>query len=365
MSRKGKIRSDSPFRAILNTNTQTRRLGYLVHIASDVKSYHRGERELISRLEKWGGRSEEKLREYVSDKGIVRESRSSSGARRYIDISERLGIITDVRNRYRPSKIGSVITSLESPVKDNPFHLDQAQIPLLYSILLKDSDYTIPLLFTLTKCKRQSDIRSNFYSKLLDHFYGLYEISKGGQKRRIDERIQEMEKWEKPEKYLEHIVMPRLHWGLDLKLVDWDTYLDNGSFSLSRAGRKLLDAVPQCNEIPQISVAWCQNELFKVWAQYSLENYKDWGTLAQRERINLIEDRVKEASGIFHTMAYPRLPALQIILFSIVTLLYRDQIAAGFDDIKQSLQKEANRRGGRWDFRWFQSDDDGFIRIRD
>ena len=163
---------------LTRTNTQIRRLGYLKQICRFVQDDPCPRLEVINRLEQWAASNQFRLDTYVSDKGVIRRSGKSLGAKRYLEFAQDLELVTEASGYLRLTKTGRIVTSIESiaqvPAVGNPFQLGpEERLLFLYQMLLLDKDYLLPILKLTSQCHKQLDLQKQTRTALLEHFKNL------------------------------------------------------------------------------------------------------------------------------------------------------------------------------------------------
>jgi hypothetical protein len=352
--------------ALTRTNTQTRRLGYLKQICKFLQDEPCPQIEVTNRLEGWAGLNQFHLETHVSNKGIIRRSGRSLGAKRYIELAQDLELVTETSGYLRLTKTGRVLLSIEkdspSPDIDNPFQLGhEERLLFLYELLLLDNDYLLPILKLTTRCHKQLDIQKQTQAALREHFK-IIERRTSSQivRSQAAERSIALLSWTKPIKYSEHLAVPRLHWLLDLELLDWVTFKERKEFRPSKIGKKLLQGMPNIEGDIFVNRHWCQNDLFTLWAK-NLDHKEPWKKLTSTHQKSLIKTYVLKGFSLFRTMEYPRISAYQLVLFTVIRLLFCENVAAGFENIKQALSEYGNSSSDGWVFYWTEMDDDGYV----
>lgn len=352
-------------RVLTSTNTQTRRLGYLVAICQLLNSGYVPPTQFQDDVENWAGENRQALKEHVSDRGEIRHSARSLGFQRYVELAHDLQLLTSVSGYIRLAKVGRVlvIADEDSHPANTPFMLsDETSALLLYQLLLLDADYSLPTLELANRYHRQSDLLNSAQEHLLRRFR-VMEARTGSTSARIDvhDRALAIERWTKPVKYLEHILLPRLHWLLDLRLLSWEAFLTHREFVLSEKGHRLLEKVPKFEGHHMVDRTWCQNELFTAQFGDFRPSSTVWDQVPEADQLSLIMEYVQIGSPLFRTMRYPRVPAYQLVLFTALRLLCDENIVAGFEDIKRALDKYSRSNWAQWTFFWSDYDDDGYL----
>jgi hypothetical protein len=364
---RGKTMNNNPIdglRVLGSTNTQTRRLGYIIQICKLLADNHAPMNVLQKRIEDWAEENNFALEHHVSDKGRLGRSLRSYGAKRYIRLAQDLHLIVDISGLFRPTITGLVLIELGSEShKSNPFKIGpRTNLLLLYQLLLLDADYLLPV-FQLTQLyHKQSKILEMSQGRLI-HRFELMErkVHSPLLRSQIRERKKAIIQWTKPVTYMEHLVLPRLHWLLDLELLDWNSFEALREFEPSTAGAHIIDQLPFLDEHSFVNRGWCQNTLFSAWAQGFGFEHTLWHSLSEDSQALLVEEYVEIGFQLFRTSVRYRISAYQLALFIILELLFARQISAGFEDVKQALSDFSKSGHIRWDFFWSPMDDDGYL----
>ena len=352
-------------RVLASTNTQTRRLGYVVVICRLLSSGYVPPKQLQDDVEKWAEANSQALKDHVSDRGEIRRSARSLGSRRYVELARDLQLLTSVSGYTRLAKVGRVLLVADDDPHsaDNPFMLsDKTSALLLYQLLLLDADYLLPTLELANHYHRQNELLGKAQEHLLCRFR-VMEASTGSTSARIEvhDRALAIERWTKPAKYLEHLLLPRLHWLLDLRLLSWDAFLARREFVLSEKGHRLLKQMPKIEGQHVVDRPWCQNGLFAAQFGNFHPSTMAWDQVPDVDRLSMIMKYVEVGTPLFRTMRYPRVPAYQLVLFTALRLLYDENVVVGFEDIKRALEEYSRSDQVRWSFFWSDYDDDGYL----
>jgi hypothetical protein len=351
-------------RILGSTNTQTRRLGYVVQICKMLASNPAPMAVLQKRIEDWAEEHNSALRHYISDKGRLSSSPRSYGSKRYVQLAEGLGLITEVLGYLRPTITGQVLLELSDESReDNPFQLGpRTALLLFYQLLLLDADYLLPTLQLTQHCHKQDQLLENYQDTLSSRLKTMeIEVKTSLLRSEVYARLQAITRWTMPITYSEHIALPRLHWLIDLKLLDWNSFEALRMFEPSTAGASLINQSPALDGHIFINRNWCQNIFFSVWAQAFSFEHTSWHSLSENSQALLIGEYVELGFQLFSTELHHRISAYQLVLFIILKLLFEEKTLAGFEDIKQALNKFSKSGNIRWNFLWSAIDDDGHL----
>lgn len=338
---------------ILNTNTKARRLGYLkllgkmFYTTSKISSI-----KLNSKFENYAIKYTQSLESYKNSKGVIQKTKTGNSAQPYITLANEIGLIININAISMPSKLMKVYLQLRHEITEpeNPFILDKFdKLFFLENILANDFFYIsaiLELLYTKT-VSNYSGLLKEFQPFLLfrlTEFIDEYKedrnnIKKVKQFRIIEERIR---KWTEPEVYLEHVIMPRINWLVDLDLVN--SNIDQ-EFSLQMEGKKLFENFGYWNDINYQRINNPQEfiKLFSVNLYDSVYNNNYTTILKESTSIRQqINDYIDESFLYFRTLAPNRVTASQSIAFAKYKLYLYDNIKVSERYIENYLKNEAS-----------------------
>ena len=250
---------DSPWRRTLQdlglgfrgvtTNTQTRRLGYLSAATKLMSLDPIPLERLAVQLVEWNTDNRRALEAYDSQKGVAE---SLSAARRYLELAKGFGMATALGSGLQLSDDGLLLKTLLP--KETSFALTVAEkLFYLGQLLAYDADTLLALAAWLS---RETDpptlsfLQRGFQGAFLDWLRPrARSTTNESAQRSLSDRVKKIEGWKKPEKYAEHVVAPRLHWLLDLGLLDVAAF-HNATFVLTRPARTFFEALTETNSVP-------------------------------------------------------------------------------------------------------------------
>ena len=351
-------------RIVSRLNTKVRRLGYLLSLTHLLEQGSSGELLVLRELERWAGENQPDLDSYIDSAGVITSTIKSTSAKRYLEFAAAIDLVGKISGLWRLSKYGKVLALLGSRVRSNAFGLRIEEICFFAQrLLLSDADFLIPVLELVNEqfpCSL-AEIQDNFQAKILHRLFLIDRAARSSHlKLEVATKIQSIRTWTKPHTYVEHLVPPRLHWLLDLRLLDWTVYRKSNSFQLSHAGRVLLDAFPLNNEhLRYIHRDWCENGYFGTFIEAYLPEHevKRWDETARPHTDRLLE----QSLSLFRTGGIPRIAASQFLLYAAVKLACEYGIVAGFNGLKQYLAQVSDTEGSQYSFHWSIQDDDGYI----
>lgn len=361
----------------INTNTKARRLGYLLQIVKEIGEISLAEEALLARLTSWGTNNKDLLEQYVdSTGGVIKPSIKGTAARRYLSVASGIELVGKIGREYKLTKFGIVLSVLSSSRKteESPFALTLKEICFfLNRLFIFDSDYLIPILQILREhgeCTL-SLLQDNFRDAVMKwleikaNSIPVEEYSEKNELRRVEDRIK---KWRKPKKYVEHIVPPRIHWLIDLRLIDWDHYKKTRKYVLSKEGERFISRIPRTPSQNHIyfNHEWIENNYFEefIFAFSPNLTISRFSQLPSAQQHEIVEGYLERSFKIFITVGIKRVVALQLLYYTCVELSVTDRIACGFNNIKQILNNISGSPDSVYYFYWSKEQSDGYITKR-
>lgn len=356
---------DSHNISIASTNTKVRRLGYFKILSLFLLDGGVPSNLINRKFEIFCTRFAEYISNAKNDKGIVKQSKNGISAKPYIEVAQEFSYLNKLRNIYTSGKQFKVYQALQEKYSNSEkdiFILNEFdKLFFLESILSSDYLY-FSILLKMFFQKRELEykqLKITFQDEIIEK---LKKVQKEAQ---IDNRslirnlrslIDRINKWEKPQIYLEHILMPRLNWMLDLGILEEDS---NNKYRLSQFGDKLhltFEGWDKVNEIPVISVVGFLNRSFlKVFHE----------SLSDKPRRNFTNDflpdvrkYIDESFILFKTLAPNRVTASQALNYTKYRLYFENNVACDVDYIKNILIKELS---SNYVFKYQEQYQDGYI----
>ena len=331
------------YRAVEGTNTKVRRLAYLTAIVNILGRSGLSERAILARLVRWGQQSKTWLKDYWVQTGEVTSTHRNSAGGRYLHLATNLGLVASISGVYRDTRVGLVLWELARGQNTslNPFYLTKAeQLFFAYLLLERDAD----ILLTVTDYLLEhpdsplAQIQRHFQSRLVERLNSKIRISQDERlKQRLLDRRTVIQEWEKPERYAEHIVPPRLNWLLDLEALEPGGFRRHRYF-MTEGGIKFLAAVPRFGDeqFCDVTSEWLQTGFWTaVGALLNLDPLPNWDLPDDQ-----IHQLLAEAFKQFQYTAVPKVSLTQILLYLSVKLMLEHQIRASPITLREWLETE-------------------------
>jgi hypothetical protein len=326
----GSSASDSKRLRILVTNTKARRLGYLKLLADFMGKNKTVAGSMMStKFENYVEPFNIKLKQHKNPKGVIVKSKTGISAKPYIELARELGILSYLNGVYTPGKIFKVYIQLRSEIYDDQCFTLRPLDKFFFLELLLRNDF----FYLLNLLELMYVYGSPNYAELIDcfHSYTLRKLNEilaqsgnwdesvkpeANKIKVIQKRIKE---WDKPNKYLEHVLMPRLNWLLDLDLIDMDEKLN---VSLTSEGLNLFKYICRWTDIHKKRVVNLDSFL-DYCTIHTLDSiyqgHKDGRSMGrdERETVNQkIVNNINESFEYFRTLAPNRVTASQAINYT-------------------------------------------------
>jgi hypothetical protein len=336
---------------ILHSNTKARRLGYLKLLSI---LFSEGKQFPVNRFNKAVEEAalmvKDQLLEHKNAKGEIKKTHSGISAKPYVELAQDLNMLYLIRNLVVQGKMFKVYSELRYiiPSNGNIFELDKLdKLFFLEQILRHDAFYifvileSLFLLGELNLMTLQSDFQERVLKKLKK--FEEFAKAKGEDKKAIE--LQKVRKriddWNKPEKYLEHVLMPRLNWLFDLDII---SILKKNTFVLGKRGEKLLKHYWDWQDIYGGVLVNPEKILDYIYIFLFSDLYEEKN--GNEQTFEIIKMRIKNALfksfDHFSTIAPNRVTASQAISFTQYTLFLNESTKISKPFIKELLNKEFN-----------------------
>jgi hypothetical protein len=332
---------------LFETNTKARRIGYIKLLVDFISLNRRVSKSLINKkFEQYVTPYEDELKAHKNPKGLIKVSKSGISARPYVEVGEHIGILNYLNGFYTPGKDYKVyIQLLKEFGTDAHFEISFLdKIFWVEQILKHDFFYLTNLIELIFVCEptNYAELKKNFQPYILKK---LGEIKNQGNipRRSIHEIAaiyKRIENWEKPEVYLEHVLMPRLNWLFDLDLIN---LYENLGVELTVEGKRLFENFCIWSDINcgRILTPDSFLERFSVhMVDYVYGEKAGNGALAEEEgeevRDKIIE-YIDESFEYFRTLAPNRVTLSQAINYTKYRLFLKDNLKVEFKDVLDFL----------------------------
>jgi hypothetical protein len=333
--------SDNKNINIISTGTKVRRLAYIKQLASFFTSNPKVSKVAIaSKFEKFVSGYTEELQKQKNNKGVINITKSGISAKPYINFAELTKLINKTNSIFsigKQFKVYQTILNLNLK-KENIFELSAFDKLYFFELILKyDYFYFSNLLELLRQNKKNTyeSILNNFQNKLIQNLEEFKIINRSSELkiiRNIDSVLTRIKKWEKPLKYLEHILMPRLNWMLDLDILD---FTDN-CYSLNDSGKRLFSHFCIWQDLNAEKIVNCESFLDYFSVQVFDDCFNNGKSINENElskKKSVLFKEIEESFSLFKTLAPNRVTISQSVNFSKYELYLKENIAIDFQNI--------------------------------
>ncbi|WP_198151459.1 hypothetical protein, partial [Formosa algae] len=167
--------------------------------------------------------------------------------------------------------------------------------------------------------------------------------------------------WEKPEKYLEHVIMPRLNWMLDLNLIKLDR---KNNVEITKIGDKLFENISIWNDINTKKVISPDSFLDRFMVHIFDDCYNNSETNSPIDAEFILDKMygyIKQSFGLFKTLAPNRVTFSQAANYTKYMLYLNDDIKVGYQFI---LNKLSEKDQDIFIFKYQEQYRDGYIQLK-
>lgn len=348
---------------IISTNTKVRRLGYLKLISDLFENYSKIPTQKIdNRFEEYAELAKNDLLRYPNSKGLIKKTKTGISAKPYIGFFTNIDWLTKLNRVYIAGKAMKVYQILKKQdVKDkdeNSFYLSTFDKSFfLEKILINDYFYISSLIELLyinsNNCSYQyliETFQGSLVKKLNDILGSDRVIASSKELREIRAVRDRINGWEKPEKYLEHLIMPRLNWLFDLGLINFYKHQRSSQetlYQLNDKGKSLfkhfcfwtdLNQGYILNPVPFIKTSYMQIFHY-VYGEVDLAKTSD------RLQINeKIDKYIIESLNLFKTLAPNRVTSSQAFLYIKNKIYFSDGLVIEEKSIEDYLIRGAREK---------------------
>ncbi|GEM_PF-3144969 len=357
---------------IIQSNTKTRRIGYLKLIITIFnEATYFPVNYLAKKIESDSDVYIDELLEYGKEsagdsRGLVKATASGISAKPYIDLLVELNLLTQVNQSYiltKQSKIYLKLSKKNDAGSGRLFKLNILdKLFFLRQLINSDSLYLLCILDIITIAGSISvqSIKQLFVSHVLNELDRSQQYSDDNSfKLKVIELKKRIQAWTKPIVYLEHIVEPRLNWLLDLGILIQEEGSKDKRYLLSGEGERLVKVFQSIDEVKRNRYLFLSS--FITTNYFEVFNFI-FGLNKQKKTLdqNKLEKYLLEAFQIFKTDAPNRIAASQAIDYVCFQSFLEDNIIIEFNVLKEILEE----KNSMFSMDWFKTENDGALYIK-
>ncbi|SER27753.1 hypothetical protein [Flavobacterium frigoris] len=357
---------------IIQSNTKTRRLGYLKLIIELFEhSNYFPISYLSKRIETDSTLYNEDLLEYGKhntgdNKGLIKKTPIGSSAQPYVNLLEELNLVTQINNSYILTKQSKIYFHLNKIFTQNKnlFRLNILDKLFFFrQILISDSLYIwtiIDIIYIAQKPISTISIKKVFVDYVKNELELNQQYSNNNiTKKQIIELKTRISSWTKPLVYLEHIIEPRVNWLMDLGLLELKTETKEKQYFFTKEGLNLVRILFQLfeknlnkqlvlNSFISKNYFHVFNDIFDLNKNSTILNYRK------------IDQYILEAFKVFKTNAPNKIAASQGIDYVCFKAFLEDNMIIEFEELKKYLQEPNDK----FSIDWFNTENDGALYLK-
>ncbi|WP_461141269.1 hypothetical protein [Spirosoma pomorum] len=341
---------------IINTNTKSRRLGYLKLLSQYLTKYPQTPAsQFFKKYESFVIPFQDKLLESSNPKGIIKLSTTKkitgTSAKPYLEIANDLELTNSLNRIVTSSKRFKVYIELSKNYQSkNPFELNFLDKIFFGETLLKYDFLYISVLLELIYVRQEtsfSELKRVFQQALIQRLQYFLQDYVALHERRVIDEIRKVrariEAWEKPDRYLEHVLMPRLNWLLDIDFIKLPTSKNREVLvQITETGERFFEGLCDWYDL---SLGWVldPSDLMSYFFPHIFAKTYRLGinvSLNEIEIKAIVLERINECFKLFQTMTFNRVTLSQTIWYTQYTLLLNHGCSVSSKYINRIIQED-------------------------
>ncbi|SDL78546.1 hypothetical protein [Siphonobacter aquaeclarae] len=339
------------FRFLSSLHTTARQLRICSEIISEIGSGIKLERNILVSLTNWSSEKEQLDESYRNSKGKITEnSKPTSSFNHYIDLCKSLDLISGFNGTVSNTRLSFLLLSFISTKTEKDNLLNSEKCFYFFILLAYDSDGIFLVLDILQRgVLNQISLQQTFQDSLNIRLTAKRELSSGFIKNQINEKFRTINYiWTKPQKYAEHLLIPRCEWLNQLNLVSIEKRKGSTAYFLTPEGEKMIELLPclEATNITDIDKSWVSSSTFTLFSKLFLKAFQSLNELPFNEKIRLVGISLGKSLSAVKSSSLFKIPAFESVLFVCIDLLSSNSIVANFDDIHLLLD-DGISYGGR------------------
>ena len=373
------------YRAIKEPSKLVRRLRYVSQTLRLAGQRPLNKDALVAKLRDWSSTHNDDLANYKHNTGAAhstKKKRMTLLAINYLDLTVKFGLLSKISNVYQLTRIGRVLLSLlnDKPNEElNSFFLcEDERLFYIYQILQQDADVLLTVVNMiqllenpLLENPNHKNLQNNFQQAFLDRLKAKISVSSQEHitNRLHDRQVEVTTEWKKPESYAAYIVPPRLHWLLDLGLLDSTKEQNYAVYQFTEAGQNLVEKIlPKLpnSDILDVTEAWFGTDFFSKVGPLivSTTNFQQWQDVSDKVRQEACEKYVPAAFDKFRRTSIPKISLIQGVMYLCISFVTELHLLTNFDELIQWFQKPRKLGNYRYEVRPSARENEAyFIRI--
>lgn len=343
------------YRAIKEPSTLVRRLRYVSQILRIVAERPLHKEGLVTKLRDWSSNHSNDLEKYKHNTGAahsLQKKEMTLLAANYLDLTFKFGLLSKISNVYQLTRIGRVhLSLLDNTPNDrlNPFCLHQDErIFYIYQLLQQDADIllTVVNMVRLLENPNHKNLKENFQRAFLDRLKAKIATSSQEHitRRLHDRQVEVTTEWKNPEGYAAYIVLPRLHWLLDMGLLDSRKEKNNFIYQLTETGQKLVEEIlPKLpnSDVFDVTDSWFNTHFFSKISPLiiSSTSFQQWQDVDDKVRQEACEKYLPIAFDKFRRTTVPKISLTQGTVYLCIRFATELRLLTNIQELIQWFQK--------------------------
>lgn len=364
------------YRAIKEPSTLIRRLRYVSQILRIVGERLLNDEVLVAKLRDWSNTYSDDLKNYKYNTGAahsMKKKRMTLLASNYLDLTVKFGLLSKISNVYQLTRIGRVLLNLLNEASDEELNLfclhQDERIFYIYQILQQDADILLTVVHMLQSLENpthknlQKDFQQAFLYRLRAKF--LTSSQEHIKRHLYDRQVEVMTKWKKPENYAAYIVLPRLHWLLDLGLLDARKEKNSLIYQLTAVGQNLIEVLPKLgnSNISDVPDSWFNTQFFsKVSPLIILDaDFRQWQDVDDKVRHEACEKYIPTAFDKFRKSSVPKISLTQGMIYLCIRSVTELHLLINEQELIQWFQKPRTLENYKYEARISARENESYL----
>lgn len=342
--------------------SETRRLAVVRKIVDLISEGFIHERILVNKLERWCEDNRETLhKSHIEPSGLVGSSLKHKSSINYLKVVQGAGLIKNLYgSRWIPTKYGDVLSKL--PKNQTSLQLKLHEICFfIRQLLARDLTYMRNLVEAIRVSKDSSEIPKNFKQRIVTQLSTQQEVMVSiSEWQELRKRLDKAKRWEKIR--LNHIVIPRINWMIDLRVIDWGLYKE-GVIAIGDEGMTIFS---NASKIAKGNLnEWLQGDFYAVFSRgyrnLLPSKLKLWQDLEDTHKKETAAKCIENGFQILGGREVRRVSIVPLLEYFCIHLLITDGIICSINELHGEIEKIARSRNDLT-YRWVPYDRDGYIR---
>ncbi len=302
-------------------------------------------KELLTELMiKWSKEEEFKNEVYKFSKGKLTENGEKTTALKYyIDLCTSLKLVFNINNFYSCSRLSHILIHFLKK-RNNENNQLAEKLFFFFQIMIVDADGILYVTQQLShQPKTQIDLQRNFKDNFNERLIAKQAIANPIVRKEISEKYRVINFiWKKPEKYAEHLLIPRCEWLSSLGIMKIEKQGNFTQYSITEKGRLFLNQIPVISNsgIIDINEIWINRRLFfALGIIFENPDNKLFKDLNINEKEVLMGSSLENAINVIKTSNSFKFPLFDTALFVCIELFCHKNIVINISEVYELLEK--------------------------